>query len=292
MRDMEYTRERPKDVFRIALIGSSFVQGVGVENNETFDAVLENRLNDSPDRSASPRVEVLNFGVAGYTQMQHVGAVENKVFDFSPNIVFYVDHGDPFLQTMQGVVNHVRSGRIDNYEYLAKLASRAGVGRNTDPVEIKSKLQPLQSEILLWVYRRIVDKCKSQNVPAVWVYLPRPEEFDRGPSELQLSLAREAGFQVVILENVYMPERFRTVWLARWDHHPNARGHELIAQRLYEAIQKNSLIPATVPSEHSEGDRRQSQHQFDIEPLPAESSSGSLTTSPAVSRVIATRPSI
>lgn len=231
----------PKGVRRIAVVGSSFVMGVGVENDQTFEALLEDQLNNST-ADTSVRYEVLNFGVAGYTQMQILSAVERRVFEFSPDMVCYVEHGNPFFNTMQGVVNHVLSGRIEHFDFLVEIATKAGVIGEKDPVAINRELTPYQNEILLQIYRRMVEACKSHGVPAIWVYLPRPEEFDNGPSDVEIGIARSAGFQVLILEDVYPKEDISSLWLARWDHHPNAAGHRLIAQKLFEAMQAGEPI--------------------------------------------------
>ena len=241
LRDKEYAMDRPEGVRRIAMVGSSFVMGVGVENDQTFEALLEDQLNDST-ANTSVRYEVLNFGVAGYTQMQIMSAVERRVFEFSPDMVCYVEHGNPFFSTMQGVVNHVLSGQVEHFDFLVEIATKAGVIGEKDPVIIKKALAPFESDILLQIYRRMVEACKSRGIPALWIYLPRPEEFDTGPSDAEVGLARSAGFQVLILEDVYPKEELSSLWLARWDHHPNAAGHRLIAQRLFEAMRAGEPI--------------------------------------------------
>ena len=247
MRDKEYTRARPDGVIRVAMLGSSIVMGVGVEEEKTFSALWEDHLNASSGGTSPVRYEVLNFAVAGYTHLQFLGLVEHQIFDFSPSSVFLFEHGDPFLLVMQGAVNYVRSGNMKRYDFLLDIARRAGVEGETDPVVIKSKLRPYQEEILSAIYRRIVQACEAHHVPAVWIYLPRPEEFDKGPSALELRLAREAGFRLVVLDNVYQVDDFRTLWLARWDHHPNTLGNRMIADRLTEAIEKNGLVPVQPP---------------------------------------------
>jgi D-alanyl-lipoteichoic acid acyltransferase DltB (MBOAT superfamily) len=243
MRDREYTRARPDGVFRIAFAGSSFVMGVGVEEEKTFSSLWENRLNASPADSPGTRYEVLNFGVAGHTQIQTLSMVENEILEWSPNAVFYFEHGDPLLPTMRGVENYVRGGNMKHYDFLVNVAQKAGVERGADPEVIKSRLRPYHEEILSAIYRRIVQACHARNAVAIWVYLPRPEESDKGPSTFELRLARAAGFEVVVLEDVYQTQDFESLWLARWDHHPNAVGNKMIADRLFEAISKAAIIP-------------------------------------------------
>ena len=241
MRDREYSKEKPAGVTRLALVGASFLEGVGVEEEDTFAARVEDRLNAAP---GPPSHEVLNFGVNGYTQLQLMGSVENKVLEFSPDVVIYVEHGDSVTMTMKGVVNYIHNGRYKHFEFLVDLAAEARVGEGMDPAVIRKRLKPFQEKALAAIYRRMASACLARNVRPVWLYLPRPEEWESGPSDLEVRLAREAGFQVVILDNVYTTDSLSSLWLARWDHHPNAQGHQMIADRMFEVLLERGVLTA------------------------------------------------
>jgi hypothetical protein len=254
MRDKEYSKQPEDGTLRIAVIGPSFVMGVGVENDQTFESIVEGKLN-SEAKDFPSRYEVLNFGVAGYTQIQSLGAIQHKVLEFSPHCVLYFEHGDPFLPTLNGVSNYFRSGNFKHFDFLVEIGKRAGIEESEDFVTIKRQLNPFREEALAGIYRGIVSACKSRNIPAVWVYLPRPEEWDRGPSELELRLAQEAGFETVVLKDVYGKTDLKSLWLARWDHHPNAEGHRLIADGLYNAIKSSPWFPSIIEQVRDGGQR-------------------------------------
>jgi hypothetical protein len=241
MRDREYSMEKPPGVTRLALAGASFVIGVGVEEEETFAARVEDRLNAA---SRPAEYEVLNFGVTGYTQLEIMGAVENKILDFSPDVVIYVEHGDAVSMTMKGVVNHVHNGKYKHFDFLDELAAEAHVGEGMDAVVIRKRMKPVQEKVLSRIYERIVSACLARNVRPVWLYLPRPEEWDHGPSDLEVRLARDAGFEVLILDDVYTPDSLSSLWVARWDHHPNAQGHQMISERMYEVLLESGVLTA------------------------------------------------
>src|SRR4051794_13639752 len=63
------TADKPSDLFRILLIGDSFVYGQSVRADETVAAYLERLLHE---RSGQP-VEVLNFGIPGLNLEEDVG---------------------------------------------------------------------------------------------------------------------------------------------------------------------------------------------------------------------------
>lgn len=88
-----YTREKPEGVFRIALLGDSFIYGHGVNDPEVVSAVLENLLNDGMARSGV-HFEVLNFGVSGFGQAEELVTYRARVRDYNPDVVvvFYFDN--------------------------------------------------------------------------------------------------------------------------------------------------------------------------------------------------------
>lgn len=59
LRDRNYTQKKPYGTKRFLVFGDSFIEGWGVEEQETVAKRLEHRLGDDG-------IEVINFGVAGY----------------------------------------------------------------------------------------------------------------------------------------------------------------------------------------------------------------------------------
>lgn len=79
MRDRERSLEKATGTVRIAVLGDSFTEAFHVENEETFTRLLESRFKG--------KVEVLNFGVAGFGTVQELLAYREKVKRFNPDIV-------------------------------------------------------------------------------------------------------------------------------------------------------------------------------------------------------------
>jgi lysophospholipase L1-like esterase len=56
-------------------------------------------------------------------------------------------------------------------------------------------------------------------------------------------MAEEAGFITLDLSDVYENQEISSIIVAEWDLHPNSKGNQLIASRLYEALlEKDELI--------------------------------------------------
>jgi hypothetical protein len=93
-RGPEYTKVKPPSTLRIAVLGDSYTEAIQVPQDETFCAVLEKDLRGCR-RLAERKVQVLNFGVAGYGTAQELLTLRHGVWDYSPDIIilaFYTEN--------------------------------------------------------------------------------------------------------------------------------------------------------------------------------------------------------
>jgi D-alanyl-lipoteichoic acid acyltransferase DltB (MBOAT superfamily) len=262
MRDRDYDKIKPPGTFRVALLGSSHVMGSGVADEETFESILENRLNSETNQGRHAKFEILNFAVAGYSPLQQVMVLEKTVASFHPDSVFYVAHASEVKQATDHLSNVVRNGIRIPYDYLGEIVHKAGIDEKTPGLIAEKKLAPFGPEMLSWTYHRIVQDCREQGVFPVWIFLPRIDKGD-GKSDLAnlVWLAEESGFTVLNLSGVYENHKASSLQVADWDHHPNAKGHRLIADRLYKALsEREQAIPFDLPARaqifaHDRGDK-------------------------------------
>jgi hypothetical protein len=77
----EYSLEKPSNVYRIIALGDSVTLGHGVEDDETFCAVLEKRL------SQIRPTEVINMGVSGFGTAEELIQLRNIGFKYNPDLV-------------------------------------------------------------------------------------------------------------------------------------------------------------------------------------------------------------
>jgi hypothetical protein len=85
--------KKPRGTYRILVLGDSFAFGFGVEDAETFAAVLARTL--APP-AGFERVEVLNAGVAGWSADQYLLFLETRALAWQPDLVLLAEtENDP-----------------------------------------------------------------------------------------------------------------------------------------------------------------------------------------------------
>ena len=99
-RDHEWPKTRG-NAFTIAVLGDSFVEGMGVEIDSCFAKRLEQGLNhESRDR----KVAVLNCGVVSYSPLIEYLQLTTRILQYRPNLVIQCfdmsDIRDDYLYTM------------------------------------------------------------------------------------------------------------------------------------------------------------------------------------------------
>jgi len=86
MRDSDRTLEKPPGVFRIAMLGDSWVEAVQVKPDEVTNIRMEKLLHDK----GYSNVEVLSFGVEGIGTTQELLLYQEKVRQFHPDLVVLI----------------------------------------------------------------------------------------------------------------------------------------------------------------------------------------------------------
>jgi D-alanyl-lipoteichoic acid acyltransferase DltB (MBOAT superfamily) len=242
MRDQDYERRPAPGTHRIALLGPSNVMGWGVDDGATFEALVESRLNRERAGAPFPKYEILNFAVPGYQPPQQLVALE-KALTFEPNAVLYVATGREVSRAAWYLVEAVEKGLDIPYPFLAEIVAKAGLKPGMDQATALRRVASFHPEILLGVYRHIREECRKRGIVAVWVFVPQVREGAwEGELPEMLRTATAAGFVIVDLADVFKGERVEAIRLAEWDEHPNGRGHRLIAERLYAALQERQDV--------------------------------------------------
>jgi lysophospholipase L1-like esterase len=240
MRDQEYEELPPPGTYRMALLGASTVMGWGVGDAETFEALLEDRLNRDGLGSGPARWEILNLAVPGYEPPQLLATLP-KALAFQPNAVLYVAPGGELSAGARYLITAVHKGIEIPYAPLREIVQRVGISASTENTTAERQLAPFRVEILRGIYRQIVEESRANGAVPVFLFLPQVYTGQwQGETPETLRLAAEAGFVVLDLSDVYAKHDISSVRLAEWDNHPNALGHRLAADRLYQELRRHA----------------------------------------------------
>jgi len=238
MRDRDYAEQAPPGTYRIAMLGDSQAMGGGVEDGHTFENVVEDRLN-ADSASGGRRYEILNFSIAGYGPAARLRLLEHSVWRFKPDAVMVVGVNDLLWvarETVGGAIGRYRPP----YPEMEVAARAAGI-ETTMPYEVAiAKIQPYREQVLRAIYGRIMKGCRDHGARPIALFIPQPRvESAEGMVDIrrQIEIAREAGFETLDLLDTYAATAdLAPLWVAPWDRHPNARGHAMLGERLYQAL--------------------------------------------------------
>jgi hypothetical protein len=243
MRDRDYEMIPSPGTYRIVILGSSIVMGSGVADHEVFESLLEDRLNQIYGGQSFTNFEILNFGVASHASLQGLYVLEEAALQFNPNAVFLIVHQNEETDFIPGLTNRIRNGVKIPYPEINNILQRAGIVARMSKEEVERRLLPFAGEIITRIYERMVALAKERNILPVWVFIPTPE-FRESEQDYKAILmrAQNAGFVTIGLFDLYDGQVVNSLIVAEWDLHPNRRGHQLISDRLYEALLASKQI--------------------------------------------------
>lgn len=241
MRDKEYTQEKPPGTFRFAILGESEAMGTGVELEDAFQTIVEERLNREQRSGTYTQFEILNFSVGGYTVLQQVMVSQTRLAPFEPDAAILVAHSNFDAWIVDGLRKIVQAEVPIAYPYINEVLEKSGVRRGMDATEIRRRLAPFSIALVEWSYAQIVAACRELDVQPILLYIPFrdvPADEDERIQRLR-ELGESAGFVFLRLEGVFDGYDPRILNLAPWDSHPNTFANSLIADALYQSLIEN-----------------------------------------------------
>lgn len=236
MRDQEYPLKAKPNTLRIILLGASIETGWGVEDDETFEGMLESELNQLLSKGSKNTIEILNLSAPGYKPLQQLPVLE-KSQKFNPNMIYYAASGREMMRAASFLQESVKNAVDIPYPGLRDIVSKANITADMDATVMEKTLMPYRAELLAWLYNELAIKAKEMRCRLVWFLVPGVEGGDwETTAEQSTELARQAGFEILNLHNVYQGYTVNDIALAEWDKHPNKLGHRLLMDGLFKEI--------------------------------------------------------
>jgi lysophospholipase L1-like esterase len=241
MADREYSLARPEGTRRLTIIGDSISRGLGATTGKTFEALLEEKLNAMGGGPPPARYEILNFAVGGYRITQLLWVLQHKAAQFQPqvNIVVFTDL-TVIGKWADHIVQLVHDGIDLHYPYLKELVERTGLRPDDDPQTFQAKLGPYREEVITWALKTMQASGREQGAELVVLIVPVASEPEPGRFEGIRKLVAGLNIPVVDVTDAFAGIRDLTPYqISRVNTHPTDEGHALLAERIFERLQKN-----------------------------------------------------
>ncbi|MGQ0649903.1 MAG: hypothetical protein ACT4P7_20320 [Gemmatimonadaceae bacterium] len=253
MRDGEYAETPAANTYRVALLGQSYVLGMGVGDRDVFEALVERNISRERQARGQGAFEILNFAMPRWSLRQQAEIAENgRLARFKPRAVVVVGHALDFDRLGDWVYIEARNGRVVDDSLIQAASVTLGLRDVADSKTALELMRPYREHLARTALRRISTATQRMGVERLlYVAIPMPtDKFPRHEIDLILRIARESGFEVHDLSDVYAGHDAQSLTVAAWDRHPNPLGHRLIATRL-EALVRSELLGANAAASSS-----------------------------------------
>ena len=221
------------------MLGQSYVMGAGVNDGETFEALIEERLNRELSPATGFRYESLNFAVSGYSLDKMAHILQNgQVSAFHPDVVLIVGYPGDEQGVIGSLVRQVDLG-LALSEPVTTWLTEAGVKKGMPETEAVARLKQRGPDLVRLALETIASEARRLDAQAVYALIPIPGI--RGRHVTLVSAAADAGLLAIDLRDVYLGHDPRLLTLSERDHHPNKDGHQIIADRLYGELSNMPL---------------------------------------------------
>jgi hypothetical protein len=246
MRDREYDLVPGAGVHRIALLGQSYVMGGGVADDETFENLLERRLEKWAGKGEQS-IEILNFGMGNYMPARQLVQLQHKVLNFRPDVVMTIGHQSDLSRLPSNIADALYARAEVPFQPVRELLERLDVDEATPHGEVMRRLMPYREDMYRSIQAEFAVTCRDRGIIPVWVFIPTPEMTRRDADvATMIGIARDAGFVVFDLSDIYGDDA-PDLWVTKWDAHPNVEGHRRIAARLYDLLTANAVLLGRTP---------------------------------------------
>lgn len=231
-RDREYRVTPAPNTVRTLLLGSSFVAGSGVRDEEVFDVLLETSMNRS---NTETQFEFLNASCSIYDLIDCIVRFDkDSLAQLKPDYLMIFSHGLDRPKNVRDVVEAKLGGYAMPYPYIDSILLKAGIHDRMSESEAIQALRPYGTQLVRESYRLLAEKCLLNGIEPIWVYWPCMIMLEGYEQDYKASLkmVTELGYNVIDLEKVYKDFDPSDLIVAANDHHPNNLGHLLVAKAL------------------------------------------------------------
>ncbi|MGH7900882.1 MAG: SGNH/GDSL hydrolase family protein [Thermodesulfobacteriota bacterium] len=240
LRDKEYSLEKPTNSFRVAVIGGSYTVPAGVEIDQAFHSILENRLNQEYQDLS---YEFINFGVSGYKINNKIATLKYKALEYMPDLILFILDGSQFTEVEESEKEFNPKPKRNQFfhSFTYELISKIKLFKNDRKHQefLNDHLGKLDEfDLALWEISQI---SKNYIVPICVVVL----DHDYSHYELSTKIKSLVENNNLYYSNTipaFKDTNLGDLTIDKIDIHPNAKANQMFADAIYNDLKKQSLL--------------------------------------------------
>lgn len=239
-RDREWTKQKPPGTRRIAMLGDSFTCGMGVHEPDTLPRQLEAALQSTSPTSVK-RIEVMNFGIAGWDTRTERLCYDTIAREFHPDLVVLVMVHNDDMSSQEEEEAGLHEPSAKEGPAVAKLVRTLGRGSRPGFGRCVPEILALQAA---------VERDHARLLVVIYAH----SEFGENAALDQEIRTGLAGTGIPIVSLLGKFAELATVGVHPLDQHPNELAHRIAAAEIAKYIKENHLLEPTA-SVHSGGSK-------------------------------------
>lgn len=236
MRDRDREKAKPARTMRIAFVGASNAMASGVEMEQGFVYLLEERLNRELAGGAYDAYEVVNFSVNGHHLLSRLYVIDQRVAEWEPDLVLCTAYlRETRVYITDELTKRVIEQRDLHFDFIRRIVADAGVSASDRESRISQRLTRRRYDLVLESFRELARISQRIGVPVAVVAL-RLDAGDVNRDLLWMADAAESAVPTVRIFDAYEGRSAEELYLSETDGHPSVPTHALIADELFEDL--------------------------------------------------------
>ena len=253
LRDREYSLEKPPNTYRIAVVGSSWTMGAGVNIEDTYHSKLEQQLNAE---NPAVNIEFINFAVEFYTLGEILATIEHKVMPYDPDMILMaVTNNTAMMRVDKHTEPYVELEPHTGHRSVLMLRIRQMLGLADPDFEATEKRTFLQEDQLDDFYANMNNSattlarfCELRSLECGVIWLKADDSNQSFSEKSFRASARKVNLEssfVVLSRGLQPGEQLESaLYVNRVEPHPNQRAHAYIAEQIRQDIFGADFNPA------------------------------------------------